>query len=581
MSVHRGASSPPAYLDSVKSEMTAKKSQPELSDRYYLDNFNCLVDFVFEHYSHLLNHEETQFYQHYISLPENSQRLAIRLLSRSSDYLRTSKIHYDEIVDINQALEPLYDAEIIAAASTDDVSDWLSVFTRKELQSCLAVPAPTKEFAARLLTTPDLFGDTPVDTLLDSDQVIRITGKQWFTTYRLLFFGNLYQDLSAFVLRDLGVRTFERYSTDTNTLPFKSRSQLDAYLAYYVCIESFEEADAQGPSALITLQEQLPKTDNRDLTLTRRVERFSNKIARQLERHAAFTDAAEIFARIDRPPARERLARIKARLGHHVDAYNLCQQIEDAPADAEEKEFAQQFAAKLAPKVGTEYRAPEKHIPDEIIVTLPPGNLPVEFAAALHFAKFGKCYYVENSLIGGIFGLAIWDILFASIPGAFYHPFQNAPADFHESDFYAQRKNLFEQRFDDIKAGQLRKIVLSNFHHKYGINNPLVHWGYLNRHLICVAIKHIPVKHWIAYFEYLLADIRNNRSGLPDLIHFPDDDDYILLEVKGPGDRLQKNQLRWMKHFKHNGIRHAVVPVRFEDNQCSGQQKAFQGGSAV
>ena len=91
----------------------------------------------------------------------------------------------------------------------------------------------------------------------------------------------------------------------------------------------------------------------------------------------------------------------------------------------------------------------------------------------------------------------------------------------------------------------------------------------------------IPVKHWIAYFEYLLADIRNNRSGLPDLIHFPDDDDYILLEVKGPGDRLQKNQLRWMKHFKHHGIRHAVVPVRFEDNQCSGQQKTFQGGSVV
>ena len=39
----------------------------------------------------------------------------------------------------------------------------------------------------------------------------------------------------------------------------------------------------------------------------------------------------------------------------------------------------------------------------------------------------------------------------------------------------------------------------------------------------------------------MLADLRNNCSGFPDLILFRDGQ-YELVEVKGPGDRLQINQ---------------------------------------
>ncbi|NQZ10656.1 MAG: VRR-NUC domain-containing protein, partial [Algicola sp.] len=43
------------------------------------------------------------------------------------------------------------------------------------------------------------------------------------------------------------------------------------------------------------------------------------------------------------------------------------------------------------------------------------------------------------------------------------------------------------------------------------------------------------------------------------------DGGYELVEVKGPGDRLQKNQLRWMQYFHQQGIRHRVVHVRWSD----------------
>ena len=48
-------------------------------------------------------------------------------------------------------------------------------------------------------------------------------------------------------------------------------------------------------------------------------------------------------------------------------------------------------------------------------------------------------------------------------------------------------------------------------------------------------------------FQRILADVPGNRGGLPDLIQFcPAERRYRMIEVKGPGDRLQDNQKRWI-----------------------------------
>ena len=59
---------------------------------------------------------------------------------------------------------------------------------------------------------------------------------------------------------------------------------------------------------------------------------------------------------------------------------------------------------------------------------------------------------------------------------------------------------------------------------------------------MCLPPAHL--KHW---FRRLLQDIKANRAGMPDLIQFwPAQKRYRMIEVKGPGDRLQDNQLRWL-----------------------------------
>lgn len=521
---------------------------------------------MFQHHEALLCDTEKQFYHAFTRLPGNCQCLYIRLLGRTGIYIRASRLSYHEIEDIHGSLNHLADSGFISDAPMQQLEQWVSLFTRTELQNAIGISGIEPEAASALLSAADLFGQRPIDNLLASERILEVHHHQLFTTFQLLFFGNLHQDLGTFVLRDLGVREFENYPTNTNSLPWQSRDQVDAYLRYHQCRELYEDAQAVGAESLIELQQQLPAPHPHDNNLNRRLAKLTNKIARQLEREDMLDKAAELYQTNTLPPARERLARIRYTTGCGPEAFTICQQIAQHPANTEENDFAQEFSARIARKLGYDYQAPVKVQPAEITLRLPKSNLPVERTAALHFAKSGKCYYVENTLITGIFGLAIWDIIFAPIPGAFYHPFQSAPTDIYETDFYQQRKHLFAARFAQIKKGELRKIVLTNFHRKYGIRNPLVQWGALNRLLLVQALGNIPTPDWLDLFSYLIQDIRNHRNGLPDLIYFPDSGGYSLLEVKGPGDRLQKNQLRWMQQFNLFKINHAVVLVEYTEN---------------
>ncbi len=59
---------------------------------------------------------------------------------------------------------------------------------------------------------------------------IGVSARRAFDVCRVLFFGGDRQDLTAFVLQDLGLRTYESYDVDAHTRPFADRHQLDRYL---------------------------------------------------------------------------------------------------------------------------------------------------------------------------------------------------------------------------------------------------------------------------------------------------------------------------------------------------------------
>jgi len=325
-------------------------------------------------------------------------------------------------------------------------------------------------------------------------------------------------------MRDLGLRQYESYQIDAETLFFQSREQVDAHLKYYECAEEFEDAIESGVDSLQSLHQRLPDSH------------FD-----------------------------ERLARIYAQQNNHDASLQLCRDIQISPRDCEELDFAHQFGARLAKKLTQDFESPTRYEPPKLESSLSQTHLSVEREVAVELSKTGKCYYLENALFNSVFGLAFWDIIFAPVKGVFLHPFHNAPIDLYEPDFVTKRQKLISARLGKITNGKLQHYVYRHLYEKRGLSNPLVSWQLLNRPMLHTALQRIPVNHWQCVFSCLLKDLRQYRSGQPDLVYFPDTGGYQLLEVKAPGDRLQNNQQRWMQFYQSNHMPHAVLHVEWQE----------------
>lgn len=178
----------------------------------------------------------------------------------------------------------------------------------------------------------------------------------------------------------------------------------------------------------------------------------------------------------------------------------------------------------------------------------------------------GPVYYVENALVNSLFGLLCWNVIFAALPGAFFHPFQRAPADLHSADFYLRRQNLFKSCLAQLDSGAYTQTIVQNYKIKAGTQSEFVAWATVNDEILDHALACIPALHLKKWFERILLDIPAHRSGFPDLIQFwPLEKRYRMIEVKGPGDRLQDNQLRWFHYCAAHDMPVAVCYVRWTE----------------
>ncbi|MFP3336052.1 VRR-NUC domain-containing protein, partial [Pseudomonas sp. SIMBA_064] len=58
-----------------------------------------------------------------------------------------------------------------------------------------------------------------------------------------LFFGNLYQDWSDFVLADLGLLRYERVPFSSDSRALRHRAEVDLAMALHQCAERLEQGD--------------------------------------------------------------------------------------------------------------------------------------------------------------------------------------------------------------------------------------------------------------------------------------------------------------------------------------------------
>ncbi|MEO8504949.1 MAG: VRR-NUC domain-containing protein [Acidobacteriota bacterium] len=487
---------------------------------YYLDNFEVLLASVEARYGDLLAPGELEFLKDFRALPLGSRRLWVRLLTRKGPGFEVDRLRYCEI-EISAAVEALRESGFAEEALGEGESRYLAL--------------------------------RRVDSL---------------RVFRLLFFGNLRQDGTEFILRDLGVLRFEAYPLLAESRTFSNREAVDRHLELSerrAVIESCLAAKSPEMLERAALIAEEVAGEEWQGSLRRRADRLVLAAARALERGGESDRSLALYSAVEAPPARERRVRILAGRGALDRAAALGREIALSPRDESERVFGEDFGRRLdARRAGVlcPRRRPAILPHRELKARRSAGS--VEDAALEALAGEGyRGFFAENWLWRALFGLAFWDVVFAPVPGAFAHPFQYGPLDLH-AGFRAARSELVDRRLEDLRGMGTISHLLRVWDGKRGIANHLVPWnGDLLPHLE-LATRAIRGSELAAISDRLSRDLPRYGHGLPDLflVH-PERGSWMLAEIKAPGDTLRPEQRGWLEYLAGHGIAAAVIHLRW------------------
>ena len=534
---------------------------------YYLENFHDALSWLKARYADLLVEQELAFIDALARMPTHSAALLVRMIMRRGELFRTSKLRYAEIGAPEKAAAPLVELGWIDPRPPLSLEQLCSLLRRDELQAALSLrrrPRIPSNRSRQLAL--DLNGEPPRPLekwwCQAPDRVLRVSIAALCERLRLMFFGNFQQDWSTFVLADLGIQHYERVAIHDSARAFRTREHIDHFHALY---QLRERIDADEPAEDVLAAMPPAVADCPWIEARRSKLIFS--LGQRLEKAGRLSDALSAYRGSAHPEARVRAVRVLERMGDFAQASALLASIERESASELEAQRASKMRPRLQRKLGLERypTASQPACPSFEVLLVPDPVRSVEELVREHLADpSAPAIYVENALINSLFGLLFWDAIFAPVPGAFFHPFQSAPVDLLEADFRARRAESFATCFAQLDSGAYRQTILEKLATKHGIQAPFVAWGLLTRELLDLALSCIPPAHLRALFERLLADLQLNRTGLPDLIQFwPDQGRYRMIEVKAPGDRLQDNQVRWLRFCAANGIPAQVCHVRW------------------
>ncbi|WP_321868056.1 VRR-NUC domain-containing protein [Paraburkholderia tropica] len=586
---------------------------------YYLANFERALGWLDARCADLFDDGERRFLRDFVTLPRASRALFVRMLMRKGPDFRASKLDYAEIGCPREAAAPLVAAGWLDGAPVLAFDALAAIVTKAELLALAAhlaqvthepdladtANAPSHTAAVQALNALDKRSATRAATLaaLDAlapsarewaawfptsaDAVFRFNAAPLCERLRLMFFGNLRQDWTEFVLADLGVYRYEQVPLDAASRVFQQRADIDAYLALRDCREALDLADdpvAGLACALDTLDALAPRTHG-NAWLRARHDRLRHAVGLAAERASEADLAWRAYVDSAHPESRYRRVRVLEQLARRDEAVALAQAIAAAPANEEEAQRAARTLGRLlrtrAKKHASQADDTAASTHATLSLTLPAAwaDLRVEEASRRALSTDdAPVFYVENTLITSLFGLLCWPALFAPLPGAFFHPFQRGPADLHAADFVTRRAERFAACLAELDDGTYRATIRMRFGEKYGIQSPYVAWPALDDTLLTLALDCFPAAHLRLWFERLLREPAANRSGLPDLVRFwPRERRYELIEVKGPGDRLQDNQRRWLAYCASHGMPVTVLQAHWAREDSDEREESDSG----
>jgi hypothetical protein len=543
---------------------------------YYLDNFHRVLEWIAERYDDLLLDDERDFIAAFGALPQPARALFVRMVMRKGTLFRASKLNYAEIGCPVEAARHLLPTGWVASDPVVSLDELFELLLKPELASIFRLSLHEKgaRKSDQLAALRTEFGDARAFShwYRDStDVVYSILVKPLCDRLRLIFFGNLRQDWTEFVLSDLGVFKFEKVEFSAGARGFRHRGDVDDYLALHHCKERFNAGEA-----LDQVLHALPIDPFDNDWINSRRERLLFQIAQHVEKQKDWRGAVDLYTRCRFPGARGRAIRVLEKDGQYGRAFTLLTQAQAAPeSDAERQQLAR-IAPRLRRQLGHE-KMPSRRNPAvarfDLQLPMPQQAWWVEGVVRDYLQREeAPVFYVENALINALFGLLCWRAVFSAIPGAFFHPFHRGPADLFSADFFHRREQAFSQCLAELDSDAYRATIRSTYCDKFGIQSPFVFWEALSEQLLDLALECIPAAHLKKWCERILLDIKANRTGFPDLIQFwPAERRYNMIEVKGPGDRLQDNQMRWIEYCAAHDMPISVCYLQWSQAEAQPQ----------
>lgn len=193
-----------------------------------------------------------------------------------------------------------------------------------------------------------------------------------------------------------------------------------------------------------------------------------------------------------------------------------------------------------------------------------------EEAVMTHFKSLGyKAILSENLYWWELMALCFWGVIFAKVRGAViiqeqgqqipldtfderYERLFNQlvsmngiPLDFFTSEFYQRRRNLINNRIQELEHSNLSEIITQSFKDCHGQKMRLVEsWDKYQLEDLLIPIKRIDGKKIIRILERLIENFTENRTGLPDLIVY-NDTEFFFAEAKSENDKISEKQKEW------------------------------------
>lgn len=230
------------------------------------------------------------------------------------------------------------------------------------------------------------------------------------------------------------------------------------------------------------------------------------------------------------------------------------------------------------------------------LLYLIPGDVlgSVEQLAMAHFAAEGWIgFHSEGRLYRMLFGLLLWDIIFADIPDVFQTPHQVAPLDLSTEEFYPTRKEALDRRLGEIEdeegedekgesesrgKGRIAAQLLADaYYANYGSQALGMAWEEYTLPVLLDVCHSLGGRTLGTILRYLAEDYAGHCCGLPDLLLYREDhSDYLLVEVKSSNDRMSDAQRCWHIIFQEHSIK--FILFRVLDTTQEGTREGRRGG---